>query len=304
MWAGSGVVGAGVARALYFGGTVMPWVDGVAVYSSAGLDGFSLNKRFETPAVFGVTLSVLPRSQPARWDRGAGVLVRFSDDVQSRIELDILNGANAAAIRANGVGDWEVFQFANADLQGDGSYRLHGLLRGQAGTEWLVPDLWPVGAEIVLLGAGVTQIELAVTARGLTRNYRVGPADKPVSDMLYQQTAVAFDGVGLRPYAPVHLRAKADGAGGFNITWIRRTRIDGDSWQSVEVPLGEAQEAYHLRVWNGATLLREADVAAPHWAYGASEIAADAASGSIAIETAQISTRFGTGPYNRITINV
>jgi hypothetical protein len=254
--------------------------------------------------VFGDTLSVLVRAEPARWDRGAGFLARFSDDVQSRPELDVLNGANAAAIRAGGVGDWEVFQFANADLQSDGSYRLHGLLRGQAGTEWLIPDQWPIGAEIVLLGAAVGQIELAATARGLTRNYRVGPADKSVSDALYQQTALAFDGVGLRPYAPVHLRAKADGAGGFNITWIRRTRIDGDSWQSIEVPLGEDSEVYHLRVWQGATLLREADVTAPGWAYGASDIAADGASGGIVIEAAQISTRFGAGPYSGIAVNV
>jgi len=102
----------------------------------------------------------------------------------------------------------------------------------------------------------------------------------------------------------VHFRAKDDAAGGFAFSWIRRTRIDGDNWQSVEVPLGEGSEAYHLRVWKGAVLLREADVSTPLWAYGASEIAADGASGSIVVETAQISTRFGTGPYNRITINV
>jgi Gene Transfer Agent (GTA)-like protein/putative tail protein len=297
------LTGSEVEHAPYFGASKTPWGNGISVYASSSLDGFSLNKRFEAPAVFGVTLNVLGRAEPARWDRGAGVLVKFSDDVQSRAELDVLNGANAAAIRA-GSGDWEVFQFAYADLQGDGSYRLSGLLRGQAGTEWLVPDQWPAGAEIVLLGAGVEQIELSATARGLERNYRVGPADKPVSDASYTQVALAFEGVGLRPYAPVHMRSMPDGNGGFAFRWIRRTRFDGDSWQSVEVPLGEASERYHIRVWDGAVLLRETDTTTPVWTYSESEISADGASGTITIEAAQISERFGTGPYNGITINV
>ena len=85
---------------------------------------------------------------------------------------------------------------------------------------------------------------------------------------------------------------------------MRRTRIDGDSWQSFEVPLGEDTELYHLRVMDGANLLRELDVASPDWTYSAGDIASDGASGVVTIEIAQISTRFGIGPYNRMTINV
>jgi hypothetical protein len=297
------LTGSEVAHAPHFAATKTPWGSGVAVYSSSSLEGFELNITADTPAVFGVTLSALAKADPARWGRGAGVFVDFSDDVQTRSELDVLNGANAAAIRA-GSGDWEVFQFTHADLQGDGSYRLHGLLRGQAGTEWMMPDFWPAGSEIIILGVGVDQIELAATARGLARNYRVGAANKTVSDSSYAQVSRAFDGVGLRPYAPAHLHAKSDGAGGLLFNWVRRTRIDGDSWQSFEVPLGEDSERYVLRVWDGVNLLREAESTSPAWAYGASEIAADSALGAVDIEVAQLSERFGIGPYNRMTINV
>ena len=297
------LTGAEVEHAPHIAATRDPWGNGVAVYSSGGSDGFSLNTNVETPAVFGLTLSDLHWSEPARWDRGIGVLVRFSNDVQTRSELEVLNGANAAAIR-NGVGEWEVFQFRTADLQNDGTYHLHGLLRGQAGTEWVMPDLWPTGSEIVVLGIGVDQIELATTARGLVRNYRIGPANKSISDNSFTQVALAFDGVGLRPYAPVHLRGKSDGAGGLLVNWVRRTRIDGDSWQSFEVPLGEDTEHYILRVWDGVNLLRETEITTPAWIYNASEIAVDGASSAVDIEVAQLSERFGIGPYNRMTINV
>ena len=297
------LTGTEVEHAPHFAATSDPWGNGVAVYSSGSPEGFSMNTKAETSAIFGMTLSDLLRSEPARWDRGVGVLVRFSNDVQTRSELDVLNGANAAAIR-NGSGEWEVFQFSAADLQSDGSYRLRDLLRGQAGTEWVMPDLWPAGSEVVLLDIGVDQIDLASTARGLVRNYRIGPANKPVSDNAYAQVALAFYGVGLRPYAPVHLRGRFDGAGGVLINWVRRTRIDGDSWQSFEVPLGEDAERYVLRVWGGTNLLREAEIITPAWAYRASEIADDGAFGTIDIEVAQLSERFGIGPYNRMTINV
>jgi len=296
------LTGAEVPHAPHFAATGDPWGSGVAVYSSNSDDGFQVNTTVDVKSVLGVSLSDLPRSNPARWDHGDGVLVQFSDDVQSLSERDVLDGGNAAAIRAGG-GDWEVFQFQTAELQPDGSYRLKGLLRGQLGTEWVMPDVWPIGAQVVLLGAGIKQIELAVSVRGLERNYRVGPADRPVSDVAYQQQTLSFDGVGLRPYAPVHLRVVSEG-GGYALRWIRRTRIDGDSWQSLEVPLGEDTERYHIRVVSGGDVVREGESTAPEWAYSPADVVADGVTGEITFEVAQISERFGIGPYNRMTINV
>lgn len=297
------LTGSEVDHAPHFAATADPWGNGVAVYSAAGSDGFTLAHNTETPAIFGETLSPLVKAEPARWDRSAGVTVKFSGDVQSRTQTDVLNGANAAAIR-HGLGDWEIFQFAHADLQTDGTVRLHSLLRGQAGTEWLIPDTWPIGSEIVLLGAGVAQIDLAASARGLERTYRVGPIDKPVSDVAFAETQLAFAGVGLRPYAPVHLRNRSDGAGGLRMTWARRTRVDGDSWESFEVPLGESGERYHVRVLKDGAVLRDVNVITPEWIYTVGDMAADGASGALRVEIAQISDRFGTGPYARMDVNV
>ncbi len=38
--------------------------------------------------------------------------------------------------------------------------------------------------------------------------------------------------------------------------WIRRTRLDGDSWEADEVPLAEAAERYEVDILDGTTVRR------------------------------------------------
>ena len=79
----------------------------------------------------------------------------------------------------------------------------------------------------------------------------------------------AFQGNGLRPYSVCHLKKRGALGADIDLDWIRRTRIDGDSWQSIEVPLGEESERYRLQVFSGATLLREVTTTQPGWTYPA-----------------------------------
>ena len=61
------------------------------------------------------------------------------------------------------------------------------------------------------------------------------------------------------------------------LTWLRRTRASsGDSWVLVDVPLGEASEAYDLEILNGATVVRTVSgLAAPSLLYTAAMMIAD-----------------------------
>ena len=167
-----------------------------------------------------------------------------------------------------------------------------------------MPLLWPAGSRFVLLDGRPGQIALPLTARGLDRHYRIGPGVRTYDDASYSHMVEAFDGVGLRPYAPCHLSALADVEGTLVISWIRRTRIDGDNWASVEVPLGEDREAYQVRVIGaGGAVLRQATTTVPTWTYSALMRTADAGQGPVAVEVAQLSDQFGPGPYRRIEIN-
>ena len=55
-----------------------------------------------------------------------------------------------------------------------------------------------------------------------------------------------------------------------------------------------------MRVRNGAALLREVAAGAPHHVYTAADQVADGAPSALVFEVAQVSDRFGPGPYERI----
>ncbi|MDO9525576.1 MAG: host specificity protein, partial [Gemmobacter sp.] len=220
----------------------------------------------------------------------------------SAAELAVLAGGNAVAIGDGSTDRWEVFQYANAAPVEPGVWELQLRLRGQAGTDGIVPEVWPAGSVVVALDRAVEQITFAPGNRGLARHYRIGTAARGYDDPAVVHRVDAFAGVGLRPYAPAHLRQTAV-ASGDRFTWVRRTRVDGDSWQSEEVPLGEASERYRVRVMQGSVVKREVDVTVPEWVYPTAQRAADGVSGALRLEVAQVSDRYGPGPFKGIELD-
>jgi hypothetical protein len=154
----------------------------------------------------------------------------------------------------------------------------------------------------VLLDAAVQQVELALGARGLSRFYRIGAVSRSYDDRNVIVQERAFAGLGLRPYGVAHLRHSGQLGQEVQVSWIRRTRIDGDTWQSTEVPLGEDREAYQVRVLQGVVVLREAEVTTPQWTYSTSMQTSDAATVGFTIAVAQLSDRFGPGPFRTVTV--
>ncbi len=278
----------------------IPWAGSVAVYSSEQDYGYAFDREIARRAVFGTLVDTLPAGMPGVWGR-ATVRVRLaSGSLQSRSEAEVLNGANVAALRAGPKGDWEVFQFRGAELIAPREYMLSGLLRGQAGTDGVMPESWPAGTDFVLLDGAVAQVWLPASVRGLERHYRVGPSVRAYDDASYQHLVETCMGVGLRPYRPSHFTARRRDDLAIELAWIRRTRIDGDSWLGSDVPLGEEREAYVLRVWKGASMLREVEAGSPDHVYTVDRQVEDGAGSPLVFEVAQVSVRFGPGPFERI----
>jgi hypothetical protein len=172
------------------------------------------------------------------------------------------------------------------------------------GTDALMPDAWPVGSWVVLMNGTPAQIDMATSLRRVAQHYRIGPARRGMDDPSYVETVQAFDGNGLRPYAPVHLQADVLGSGDVAVGWVRRTRIEGDGWDTPEVPLGEDVESYRVRVLKDGAVLREEVVGMPAWTYDTDAQATDAALGAITVEVAQLSARYGAGLVRRITVDL
>ena len=280
-----------------------PWPGSVAVYSSPSDSGYVLNSLVAAVSVVGTTETTLLAASPAILDRGGALRVNISASSLSSASLDdVLNGANVAAIGDGSSDNWEVFQFTDASLVSPGVYDITGRIRGQAGTDALASLIWPAGSVFVLLNGTPKQISLGASERGLARHYRIGPAGRGVDDPSYTHLVEAFDGIGLRPLAPVHLRATVANSGDVTVIWVRRTRIDGDSWQSVEVPLGEDSESYQVQVLVSGSVVRTETTAVPVWTYTTADQTADGISGAYSIQVAQKSARFGPGLFRRIDL--
>lgn len=212
-------------------------------------------------------------------------------------------GANLAAVE-NDDGEWELLQFQTATLVSASTYDLSVLLRGQSGTEGAMRDPVAAGARFILLDEAVTAVDMSQDDVGLLFNWRYGPIDEAIDDLSYRTEAHAFAGRGLRPLRPVHLQGKRDPAtGDWTFIWVRRTRSDGDSWESTEVPLGEEAELYQLEILDGlgGTVLRTVHLTEPSFLYTAAMQTADFGSPqwNVPIRVTQVSVAFGAGCRKR-----
>ncbi|MCC2112417.1 MAG: glycoside hydrolase TIM-barrel-like domain-containing protein, partial [Hyphomicrobiales bacterium] len=284
-----------------------PWPGAIAVYRSPAADGFSLVQTVGRPATIGTLLTGLDPGPVAVWDRGNLFEVELSAGALSgRMPDQIFNGANAAAIGSVSTG-FEILQFETAELIAENTYRLGGLVRAQAGTEDIMAAGHGAGATFILLDGAVELLTLDADQIGLPLNYRVGPAGLDLGNDAFDGFVATVDGRGLLPLSPVHLGGWRDQTSGdVTFDWIRRTRIGGDSWTAVDVPLGEAAEAYRLEILDGGIVKRVVETTASAATYTAAEQYADFAAypDSFEIRVAQLSATVGVGIARTATVVV
>ena len=276
-----------------------PWPGSIQVLRSASDSNFTLSRGLTRAATLGRTTADFYSGPLWCWDNVNSLHLRlFAGTLASVDDLSLLGGANVVAVQ-NADGAWEVMQFANAALTAPNQWTLTRLLRGQAGTESAMRSPVASGARIVVLDAAAVQLDLKQNEATLPFFYAWGPPNKPLSDPSWQTTTAQFAAVGLRPLSPVHLCAKWQG-GDLALSWIRRTRLGGDSWDQTEVPLAEDSESYDIEILNGAGAVVRTISSNPTatLTYTAAQIAADFPSGlpsPFRFTVYQLSVAFGRG---------
>jgi Putative phage tail protein len=113
---------------------------------------------------------------------------------------------------------------------------------------------------------------------------------------LDQGSLASVTGRGLVPLSPVHLRGTRS-AGDLSMTGSAAPRIGGDSWDSVEVPLGEDAERYEIDILDGGDAVRTLSAASPTATYTAAPQTDDFGSpqSSVSLRIYQLSTTAGRG---------
>src|SRR5690606_31897919 len=107
----------------------------------------------------------------------------------------------------------------------------------------------------------------------------------------------------LLPWAPAHLRGvRTDD--GVRLSWVRRTRFGGDSWDALEVPLNEEAEAWRVEILDGSDVVRTIETAAPLALYSSADELADfgAPQATLHVRVAQLSAIAGAGRAREATL--
>jgi hypothetical protein len=119
----------------------------------------------------------------------------------------------------------------------------------------------------------------------------------------YSTQAHTFTGQGLKPLSPVHVRALRT-SGDIALSWIRRTRFGGDSWDVAEVPLGEDDERYEVDILDGDDVVRTLASTTPSATYAAAEQIDDfgAEQSIVHVSVHQMSAVYGRGSAKRALV--
>ena len=284
----------------YLAAAGTPWPGSIAIYTSREDSGYELTAVHDERAIAGETQNIMQAASAGVWDNGPHLLVRFGAEGPTSIsDAALLSGGNAAAIGDPRHGEWEVFQFRDAQPLGGGVWALTKRLRGQRGTEAACNSAWSAGSRVVLLNGAIRQMPVTRDLFGLPRHHRIGPARLPVSDRTYAHIVHTPRGEGLRPYRPVHLRATRSGHL-TRVSWIRRSRYDQAVWDSADIPLGELREEYLVRILRDDRIVLERQVSSPYIDLSIEEMMAlPEPSGDVVVAVAQMSDEVGPGHWSR-----
>lgn len=207
---------------------------------------------------------------------------RGIDLFQSSTDLEVLNGDNAIAVI--GSAGPEIIQFVNVTQIDAGTVRLSRLLRGRRGTEPNAKDRNPSETWVMLGSTRTLGLQVPLNLIGESLPYRVVTLGKTLEDA--QTQFVTYNGEDLKPYSPVEVEAVTDGGGDVDITWVRRTRFNGELMDYTgDVPLNEESESYDIEIYDNATsnLLRTLTATSESVTYTAAQQSTDGSPATIDI---------------------
>ena len=270
-----------------------PWNGPFGVSVGSAEAGYQLRQSVAHRAVLGTIAATVPPGPLARFDEATFIEIAIPvGSLASLPDEAVLNGGNLAAI--------------GTEAGGTGLWRISGLLRGQGGTSDLAAAGHPAGARFIRLDGAVPVFELQTSEIGLTRALRAGPLASAYDPATFAERDFAVAGIARRCLAPVHLTGRRDASGNVTLRWIRQTRIGGDGWDQVEVPLAEASEAYRVDLLEGSTLRARYTASEPSLALTAATLAAvlSAPSAPFTARVAQLSATAGAGLSTEILTDV
>ncbi|ANY77574.1 hypothetical protein BB934_04450 [Microvirga ossetica] len=282
-----------------------PWPGAMTIWRSGNGASYAPYHILDLPALVGRTTTTFMPGPLWRWDPRAVLDVTLSSGALSSIDDEAaLSGRNLFALQGAD-GRWEMFSAARAELIGERSYRLSRCLRGLAGSEPQAARTVPAGALLVKLDEAVAPLTTNLQDLGQTWRYRIGPSGRDHADASVTEIVATVPREALRPFAPVQVAAKREAAG-IRLAWTRRTRLNGDGWDAIDVPLAEDAESYEIDILRAGVVVRTLTSAQASLLFGAAEEIADfgAPQSALSFRVVQMSAVAGRGFERLVTFPV
>jgi hypothetical protein len=282
-----------------------PWPGPMAIWRSVDGRSFDVFAVAQAGARVGQTAAPLAAGPASRFDDAGALDLTLDAGILSATgDGGALDLSGSIAVR-HASGEWEVVGFARSELIGLRTWRLTRLLRGCGGRDELAGEPIPSGSTVVVIDASLVPVATGSSALGASWTYRVGPADRSIGDPTMVDVTAAAGPAALRPLAPVAVTASRD-ASGVTFTWTRRGRIDADSWEPVDIPLGEASEAYTVEILAGASVKRVLSASTASVLYPASAEIADFGrpQSRLSLRVSQLSASVGPGRAAAVDLQI
>jgi len=275
------------------------WTGCVIFRSADGGATFAQLASITTPSTIGALTTGVTPSDWHTWDDITTITVDVPAGVtfESRTDAAVLTGANSAAMGANG--RWEIVQFANATQLTSTQWRLSRLLRGRRGTEHNISSSAAGDKFVMVSTGGLARLPLQTSEIGASRIYKAVTIGASYASGIDQP--FAGQGVALRPFSPVLLTAERDTAGDITFHWTRRSRLGRTLMSGVDIPLGEASEAFQVDIYaqdSPHTVVRTLAVTTTTAVYTAAQQSTDFGShaeGHVMVAVYQMSALVGRG---------
>ena len=234
------------------------WKKSVLYQSDDNGENFYYVAETNIPTTVGSIANELPVSQTNCFDYNYEITVIMQyGNLYSSNKTAVLNGKNMILL------DDELIQFKDAMFIANNKYKLQGLLRGCLGTEVKHHN---IGSSFVLIDS--VNLRIPVSNIGFEHQYKI----VNIGDNIANQTAMTYTYQGLcfKPFSPVHIKVRKLDANNINVSWIRRTRFNGQLLPYKDVDLNEQREAYSVTVKQNNKVITSQEVSTTSYTHSVS----------------------------------
>ena len=275
------------------------WNGGTLVSTLTATTNYSLNESLASAVVHGFTTSTIPFTNPFVVDENTVITVELENGVLESITQDQFESNLTNIMLISGTN--EIIAFRDAVLIGSNTYEISYLARGLYGTEQFIGDPTSISKVYFLREDNFfkrfirSQSEL-----GQVFDYK---ALYPGEDLTTNPftTTRTYNGISLRPYAPINPEITETTTDDYILSWTRRTRFGGGWTQSsLTVPVNEDSHEFEIEILDASatTILRTVTVLnADQYTYTNADIITDFGSlpATLNFNVYQLSGIFGRG---------